>query len=210
MDLYNNNINDIKILNQFLKLKKLNINGINNNIKLKDIEDIISNLIELKLNNNTLDSLVECDINKITRLNIGLCNLEKLPDMSKFKKITTLSIIDNPKISNFLNISKIDSIENLVLNGDDLRGRMIDFSNFINLKKLSMDGNYLRTEDLENLKVLKNKKNMEIKLLHNSIIDATPLLVLDPSTLLDLRGNVNLTEESKEKLVARFGKNVRF
>lgn len=63
---------------------------------------------------------------------------------------------------------------------------------------------------MENLKALKNNKNLTIDLKNNSIINATALLELDSSTKIKLTGNVNLTEEAKIKLKARFVSNVTF
>lgn len=56
----------------------------------------------------------------------------------------------------------------------------------------------------------KNNTNLTINLSNNSIIDASALLVLDTSCRIYLGGNVNLTQESKDKLTARFGSNVTF
>ena len=65
-------------------------------------------------------------------------------------------------------------------------------------------------EDLNNLKVLKNNSNLSINLSNNAIIDATALLELNANTKIDLTGNVNLSQESKDKLKSKFGYNVIF
>ena len=87
---------------------------------------------------------------------------------------------------------------------------MPDFKNMNNLIQLNLDGNNLWSEDLENLKALKNNSNLIINLSNNSIIDATALLELNPNTKVNLTGNVNLSQDSKEKLKAKFGNNVTF
>ena len=50
---------------------------------------------------------------------------------------------------------------------------MIDFSKLTNLTNLDLSNNTLWSEDLENLKALKNNSNLTINLSNNSIIDAT-------------------------------------
>ena len=87
---------------------------------------------------------------------------------------------------------------------------MPDFKYMNNLIQLNLDGNNLWSEDLENLKALKNNSNLIINLSNNSIIDATALLELNPNTKVNLTGNVNLSQDSKEKLKAKFGNNVTF
>ena len=87
---------------------------------------------------------------------------------------------------------------------------MPDFLNLKNLEILSLTGCSLWSEDLEKLKGLKDNTNLIINLQNNSIIDATALLELNPSTRIDLKGNVNLSQDSKDKLKARFGNNVTF
>ena len=49
-----------------------------------------------------------------------------------------------------------------------------------------------------------------MNLSNNSIIDATALLELDASTRINLENNVNLNEDSKNKLKAKFNANVTF
>ena len=87
---------------------------------------------------------------------------------------------------------------------------MIDFSKSTNLTNISLSNNTLWSEDLENLKALKNNSNLTINLSNNSIIDATALLELNSNTKINLTGNINLSQDSKDKLKARFGNNVTF
>ena len=87
---------------------------------------------------------------------------------------------------------------------------MINFSRLTNLTRLNLSQNTLWSEDLENLKVLKNNINLTINLNNNSIIDASALLELNSNTKINLTGNVNLSQDSKDKLKARFGNNVTF
>ena len=94
--------------------------------------------------------------------------------------------------------------------GNNIHNKMPDFKYMNNLIQLNLDGNNLWSEDLENLKALKNNSNLIINLSNNSIIDATALLELNPNTKVNLTGNVNLSQDSKEKLKAKFGNNVTF
>ena len=96
------------------------------------------------------------------------------------------------------------------MSNNNLHGRMIDFAKLTNLVYLDLSNNTLWSEELENLKVLKNNTNLTINLSNNSIIDATALLELNPNTKINLTGNVNLSQESKDKLKERFGNNVSF
>lgn len=186
------------------------LNGSENNINLADIEDIISNLIYFRVSSETLKTIVNCDINKITTLNLVNSALTEIPDLSKFIKLTKLSLSTNPNISNFDIVSKITSLKDLNLASNNLHGRMIDFSKLTNLANLNLSENTLWSEDLENLKALKNNTNLTINLSNNSIIDATALLELNPNTKINLTKNVNLSQDSKDKLQARFGSNVTF
>ena len=102
------------------------------------------------------------------------------------------------------------SLKVLNLSNTNLHGRMIDFSKLTNLTYLNLRGNTLWSEDLENLKALRNNTNLTIDLSNNSIIDATALLELNPSTKINLSGNINLSPDSINELKAHFGNNVTF
>ena len=206
--LVNNNITNIEAINNLKNLKNLYIAG--NNINLQEIQDIISNLTTLTVSTEVLKTITNCDINKITTLNLITSNLTEIPDLSKFSKLTKLSLYNNPNISNFNMISKIASLESLDLNNNNLHGRTINLSKLTNLTNLNLSENTLWSEDLENLKALKNNTGLTINLSNNSIIDATALLELNPTTKIDLRNNINLSQDSKDKLKARFGSNVTF
>ena len=91
-----------------------------------------------------------------------------------------------------------------------MHNKVIDFSKLTNLRNLSLLNCSLWSEDLEKLKTLKNNTNLVINLSNNAIVDATALLELNPSTRIDLKGNVNLSQDSKDKLKTRFGDNVKF
>ena len=209
LTLSNNQITNIKAINNLSNLKTLYLSGNNNNVDLVEIEDIISNLDLLTVSTESLKTIVNCDINKITKLMLSSnSSLTEIPDLSKFKKLTTLSLSASSNIKDLNTISTITNLKILNLNQTNLHGRMIDFSKLANLTNLSLRGNTLWSEDLENLKVLKNNTNLTIDLSNNSIIDATALLELNPNTKIDLRNNINLSQESKDKLKARFGNNV--
>ena len=210
LNLANNQITNVKVLNNLKNLKLLYLNGKDNKINLVEIEDIISNLDLFSISTENLKTIVNCDINKITKLYIQSSGLLEIPDLSKFTLLNKLNLHDNPKISNFEEISKISSLQELILSSNNLHGRMIDFSKLINLTNLGLNNNFLNDADLENLKPLRNNTNLKIDLRNNSIINATALLEFNPNTKIDLTGNVNLSQEAKNKLKARFGNNVTF
>ena len=210
LNLTYNKITNITVFNTLKNLKTLYLGGDNNKVNLKEIEDIISNLQYLRVSNDSLKTITNCDINKITILNLVGTDFTELPDLSKFTKLTKLNLSGNSKIEDFSIISKITSLENLNLSNVKLQGRMIDFSKLTNLTNLDLSNNTLWSEDLENLKALKNNTNLTINLSNNSIIDATALLELNPNTKIDLKNNINLSQESKDKLKERFGNNVTF
>ena len=211
LNLANNQITDITAINSLNNLKILYLGGKNNIVNLVEIEDIISNLNLLTVNTESLKTITNCDVDKITSLNITVgCPLTEIPDLSKFTKLTNLKLIQNPDISNFQNISKILSLQKLSLSANNMHGRMIDFSKLTNLTELELNNNNLWSEDLENLKDLKNNSNLTIDLSSNSIIDASALLELNSNTKIDLRNNINLSQDSKDKLKVKFGNNVTF
>ena len=208
LNLRNNNLKDISAINSLKNLSRLNL--LNNDINLVEIEDIISNLGSLMISTESLKTILNCDINKITTLNLDNSSLTELPNLSTFNKLSVLNLNGNPNINNFENVSQITSLQSLALGNTNLHGRMIDFSKLSNLITLNLSNNTLWSEDLENLKVLRNNNNLTINLSNNSIIDATALLELNPNTKINLTGNINLSQESKDKLKARFGNNVTF
>ena len=210
LNLNNNKITNIKVINQLNNLKHLYLLGNNNIIELKQIEDIISNLDVLQVSTESLKTILNCDVNKITTLNIMGSQLTEIPDLSKLTKLSKLNIGTNPNISNFDILSKAINLTYLSMSNNNLHGRMLDFTKLINLVYLDLSNNTLWSEELENLKVLKNNTNLTINLSNNSIIDATALLELNPNTKINLTGNVNLLQESKDKLKERFGNNVSF
>ena len=210
LDLSYNKVTDISSINNLKNLTHLYLNNNEKQLNLKQIEDIISNLESLYVTTESLKTILNCDMSKISKLNIPGGNLTEIPDLSKFKNLSILRINKNPNIANFNEITNIPSLKNLELRGNNLHGRMIDFSKLTNLTKLDLSDNTLWSEDLENLKALKNNINLTINLSNNSIIDATALLELDSSTKINLSNNVNLSQDSKDKLKAKFGNKVTF
>ena len=212
LNLKDNALVDATVINSLNKLKKLNIIG--NKIDLKQIEDIISNLDILYVSNDTLNTLKNCATNKITSLNLEGWGINQMPNISKFDNLSNFSLTrENKLIGNIENIETIfelKSLKNLKLNQVELHGKKIDFSKMTNIRELDLSSDYIWSEDLENLKTLKNIDNMILNLRNNSIIDATALLELKPSTKIDLSGNINLSLDSKNKLKERFGNNVIF
>ena len=170
----NNKLTNINAINNLKNLNSLSLIG-NNKIDLKQIEDIISNLNTFQVSTESLKTIINCDISKITKLNLNGSDLTELPNLSIFTSLRTLFLNSNP-ITNFEVISDITSLQTLSLYNCNLHGRMIDFSNLTNLTYLNLNSNSLWTEDLENLKALKNNTNLSIDLSNNSIIDATALL----------------------------------
>ena len=204
----NNKLTNINAINNLKNLNSLSLIG-NNKIDLKQIEDIISNLNTFQVSTESLKTIINCDISKITKLNLNGSDLTELPNLSIFTSLRTLSLNSNP-ITNFEVISDITSLQTLSLYNCNLHGRMIDFSNLTNLTYLNLNSNSLWTEDLENLKALKNNTNLSIDLSNNSIIAATALLELNSNIRINLKGNVNLSQDSKDKLIDKFGNNVTF
>ena len=210
LNLSSNKITNVTAINNLKNLKNLYIGGANNKISLKEIEDIISNLNLLNVTTESLKTINNCDSNKITTLNLIASGLSEIPNLSKFTNLKRLSLQQNPNISNFENVSSITSLQTLILSYNDLHGRMIDFSKLMNLTYIDLSNNTLWSEDLENLKALKNNTNLTINLSNNSIIDATALLELNPNTKINLTGNINLSPDSKNKLKEHFGNNVTY
>ena len=210
LNLTYNKVTDATAINNLKSLKYLYITGENNVFNLKEIQDIISNLEGLSISTETFKTITNCDVEKITTLNLKESELTEIPDLTTFTKLTKLDLNNNPNITNFDMVSKISSLENLVLSNNNLHGRMIDFSKLTNLTSLDLSGNTLWSEDLVNLKALKNNSNLMLNLSNNSIIDATALLELNPNTKIDLTKNINLSADSKTKLTAYFGSNVKY
>lgn len=213
LNLSTNKITNVTAINNLNNLKILNLNGAENNINLQEIEDIISNLDKLILSTESLKTILNCDINKITKLKLnylGYTGLQEIPDLSKFTKLVELDLTNNFNVTNFNTISNLTNLKILTLSSTNLHGKMIDFSKLTNLTTLNLSHNMLWSEDLENLKVLKNNTNLTINLSNNSIIDATALLELNANTKINLSYNVNLSQDSKDKLQLKFGNNVTF
>ncbi len=210
LNLSENYITNATAINNLKKLTKLSILGNNNNIDLSQIEDIIANLAFLRISNETLKTIKNCDSEKITCIRLNTSSLKEIPDLSSFTKLKILDLASNSNISNFNEVSKISNLENLKLTSNNLHNRMIDFSKLTKLTDLDLSSNTLWSEDLENLKALKNNTNLTINLSNNSIIDASALLELNPNTKINLTNNINLSQDSKDKLKARFGSNVTF
>ena len=204
----NNEIEDISFLNECKSVKALGIAG-NNKIDLKQIEDIISNMSPIRISQEQLDTLKNCDASKITKLALDYSGITSIPDLSRYTKLTTISLNSSSTISDFSNILTAPSLENVTLISCDMHNKMVDFSQLSNLKQLTLNNNYLSTSDLEVLKNL-NNRTMQIGLTNSSIIDAKKLLDLNENSQIYLTNNVNLSQDSKTKLKEKFGNNVRY
>ena len=202
-----NKLSDITPINSLKNLTNLQITETNTN--LKQIEDIISNITVLRVADDSIMTLEQCDANKVTALYLN-GTYTKLPDLSKFKNLKILYLKQDSAYKNISNIEVISKIESLrTLNTNVyLHAKNIDFSKLTSLTTLTLERTGLWTEDLVSLKALKNNEDLTIDLRNNSIIDAEALLELKPSTKIYLSGNINLTQDSKNKLKERFGSNV--
>ena len=209
LELTGSNVENISAINELRNLTSLQLSYQKKN-DLSKIEDIISNLTVLKVSTESLKTITNCNVNKITKLNLPNSNLSELPDITKFSELIEINLKNNPQISNFEILELCSSLKKLVLSYNDLHGKIISFYELTNLTNLDLSNNTLWSEDLENLKALKNNTNLTINLSNNAIIDATALLELNPNTKINLTGNINLSQESKDKLKSRFANNVTF
>ena len=162
LDLRYNKLTDITAISYLKNLTSLNLIG--NNVDLVEIEDVISNLSIFRVSTESLKTIVKCDINKINKLRLNGSSLGEIPDLSKFTNLIELDLSSNPNILDLSSISKITSLQSLNLNTTNLHDRMIDFSRLTNLTSLDLSNNNLWSEDLENLKSLKNNTNLTIDL----------------------------------------------
>ncbi len=133
-----------------------------------------------------------------------------MPDLSKFKNLTQIYIYGEGRTRDCSAISNVESLVGLELSSVNLTGNMPNISKLKNLKTLNLRGNYLNNEDIKKILDLKENTNLTINLTKNSITDATVLLALNPNTKINLSENVNLSQDSKNKLKVRFGNNVTF
>ena len=206
----NNQLTNISAINNLKNLKILYLQG-NENIDLSEIEDIISNISNLRIGTEALKTIENCNSEKIQNLNIDYStSVTEIPDLSKFTNLKTLSLARLDRVKDFSIVSNFSSVVNLYLTTNDLRNKVPNFSKLTNLQTLSLSNCSLWSEDLENLKALKNNTNLTLDLSNNAIIDASALLVLNPTTKINLSGNINLSEESKTALSNHFKSNVTF
>ncbi len=202
-----NPIKDIKPINNLKALKTLKLNL--DNINLKDIEDIISNI---NLNVTNWSTLTNCDTSKITKLKSIWNTINVIPNLKQFNKLEEIQL-DHCTITekdSIKNISDVENLKKLNLISCDIKEILIDFSKLKSIESINLSSNYISSAELKKLEVLKDITNLNINLEKNAIIDASDLLVLNPNTKINLKQNVNLTQESKEALKARFGNNVTF
>lgn len=197
----------MKPINKLNNLISLTVNK--KDINLKDIEDIISN-IELKVTN--WDTLVNCESSKIIKLSSSWYQIFAIPELKKFDKLEEIKLekFTIEKKETIKNISEVKNLKKLTLTGCNLEEIFIDFSELKFIQYINLRDNYISSKELKKLESLKDIKNLTIDLSANSITDASSLLVLDPNTKINLNGNVNLSQDSKEKLKERFGNNVIF
>lgn len=197
----------MKPINKLNNLISLDVNK--KDINLKDIEDIISN-IDLRVIN--WDTLVNCESSKITKLSSIWCQIIAIPELKKFDKLEEIKLVKFTieKKETIKNISEVKNLKKLTLTGCNLEEIFIDFSELKFIQYINLRDNYISSKELKKLEALKEIKNLTIDLSTNSITDASSLLVLDPNTKINLNGNVNLSQDSKEKLKERFGNNVIF
>lgn len=204
-------VKTLEPLNNLTKLEHLQIMGIKDVLDLSKIEDIISRITIQGAKQADIDTLSNCNPQKITSITLFSSDFTKFPDLSCLVELSNLSITDNASatkpIINLTNISKLNMLETLAITNIDLSKNMIDLSNLTNLQN-----NYINSEGLGKLTVLKNNENLTLDLRNNSIIDATALLQFEPSKIkkIYLTGNVNLNETSKTELSKKFGNKAVF
>ena len=202
LDIRYNKITNMTALNNMKNIQYIYASA-GNDFNLKDIENIISK-IKLTIDNKVFKTIENCDINKITKIDIG--QVSTCFDMSKF--INLKEIILNG-INNLELIENIPNVENISITYGDFSEKIpVDFSKFAKLEKLTLDFNYISSNSLKNLKLPPTLSILNLK--NNSIIDATPLLELNSSTKINLSNNINLSQDSKDKLKLKFGSNVTF
>ena len=209
-------VKTLEPLNNLTKLEHLQIMGIKDVLDLSKIEDIISRITIQGAKQADIDTLSNCNPQKITSITLFSSDFTKFPDLSCLVELSNLSITDNASatkpIIDLTNISKLNMLETLAITNIDLSKNMIDLSNLTNLQNLNLQNNYINSEGLGKLTVLKNNENLTLDLRNNSIIDATALLQFEPSKIkkIYLTGNVNLNETSKTELSKKFGNKVVF
>ncbi len=207
LDIRYNKITNMTAVNELKNIQYIYAAG-GNNFKLKDMENLISK-ISLHIDNSVLQTIVDCDVNKVTKISIyNVYNTFTFPDMAKFINLKEL-IINGNKITNFEVIEKIPNLEVISISIQNFNTNIpIDFSKFSKLRLLTIDSSYITSDSLRNLKIPKTLTSLNLR--NNTIIDATPLLELDSGTKINLTGNINLSQDSKDKLKAKFGNNVTF
>ena len=211
INLRENCVKDVTALNGLTKLNSVYLEGNENVFDLKQMEDIIQQ-IPLYVSQATLNTLPNCSVSKINNIEIATSPfITTLPDLSKFKNLTVLNIHSLPNVTNFKTIETLTGLTELYLCNSNFQNNIpVNLACFPNLQKIDLRGNNLTSNSLVAFKPLEGRKNLKVYLPNNSIIDATYLLGLDPSTYIGLESNINLSQDSKEKLKERFKNNVSF
>ena len=203
LDIRDNKITNMTALNNMKDIQYIYA-SIGNDFNLKDIENIISK-IRLSIPDKVFKTIQNCEINKITKIEIF--DVSSCPNMNKFTNLK--EIILNGQITNLEIIENVPNVEKISITwGDFSQTIPVDFSKFSKLESLILDFNYISSNSLKNLSLPLTLKMLNLK--NNSIIDATALLELNSNIIIYLNNNVNLSQESKDKLKARFGNNVKF
>lgn len=200
---------DISALNTMPWLTQVGVWGAT--VDLSDIEDIISN-VSLRIDTAPFSTIINCDASKITKIKVITYtngDIKNVPDLSKFTNLTELNI-PHAQADNYNFIENLSKLESLNLSYGNLHNNMPSFRNLPRLKSLSLTNCYLSTTDLNSLNDLSNNTDIILDLRNNSIIDATMLLNFDSSTVIKLENNLNLLQDSKDKLKQKFGNNVSY
>ena len=206
--LTNNKITDISVLNNLNNLKHLRIRGEENIIDLSQIQNILPNL-ELCISGKQLETINNCT-NKDAITKLETYGLDTMPDISSLNNLKYLEILEST-IEDYSNLTKISSLETLIMYSSILHGKKIEFNKFPNIKFLNLSYNFLNDTDIQVMLANMTKyTNLTIYLNNNSIINANALLELDSSCIINLSNNVNLTEKAKTELKSKFGSNVTF
>ncbi len=174
-------------MNKFTNLKEIILNGQITNLEI--IENV-PNVEKISITWGDFSQTIPVDFSKFSKLESLILDFNYISSNS----LKNLSLPLTLKMLNLKNNSIIDATALLELNS--------------NIESLILDFNYISSNSLKNLSLPLTLKMLNLK--NNSIIDATALLELNSNTIIYLNNNVNLSQESKDKLKAKFGNNVKF
>ncbi|MBN1802155.1 MAG: leucine-rich repeat protein [Candidatus Lokiarchaeota archaeon] len=160
LDLSDNQLKEIKGLENLIKLKRLNLS--NNNIT--EIEGIqhLSDLLHLDLSNNKIKKITNLEnCKKLEHLDLSGNDIEKIEGLENLKDLKELKLEEN-KIKAIENINHLSKLTWLDLRGNELT-RIENLDELTNLETLNLSENPI--SKLENLDSLTNLKRLHVKYL---------------------------------------------